>query len=111
MLSPYRDVLSRPGALAFSGAGALARLPMSMVGIGIVLMVSALYDSYGLAGRVAAVYVVAQAVCSPQLGRLVDRYGQSHVMRPAVAISSVGLLGLVVAALAGAQRRPETVGI
>src|SRR6478752_4915158 len=98
MLQPYRDVLTRPGALAFSGAGVLARLPMSMVGIGIVLMVSTLYGSYGLAGRVSAVYVVAQAVCSPQLARLVDRHGQSRIMRPAIAIAAVGLVGLVVAA-------------
>ncbi|MBO3085214.1 MFS transporter [Cellulomonas fengjieae] len=98
MLQPYRDVLSRPGALAFSSAGVLARLPMSMVGIGIVLMISTLYGSYGLAGRVSAVYVVAQAVCSPQLARLVDRHGQARVMRPAVAIAAVGLVGLVVAA-------------
>src|SRR6478735_6916940 len=98
MLQPYRDVLTRPGALAFSGAGVLARLPMSMVGIGIVLMVSTLYDSYGLAGRVSAVYVVAQALCSPQLARLVDRHGQSRIMRPAVAIAAVGLVGLVIAA-------------
>ncbi|RHA37044.1 MFS transporter [Cellulomonas rhizosphaerae] len=106
MLGPYADVLKRPGALAFSASGALARLPMSMVGIGIVLMVSAIYDSYGLAGRVSAVYVIAQAVCSPQLSRLVDRHGQARIMRPAVAVSAAGLVGLIVAAIAEA---PEAV--
>lgn len=100
MLQPYREILSRPGALAFSVAGMVARLQMSMIGIGIVLMISALYDSYGLAGRVSAVYVVAQALCSPQLARLVDRHGQARVMRPAVAVASVGLVTLVVAARA-----------
>lgn len=98
MLQPYRDVLARPGALAFSATGVLARLPMSMVGIGIVLMVSALYGSYGLAGRVSAVMVVAQAVCGPQIARFVDRYGQAVVMRPAVAVSASSLVALVVAA-------------
>lgn len=88
----------RPGALAFSATGVLARLPMSMVGIGIVLMISSLYGSYGLAGRVSAVYVIAQALCSPQLARLVDRHGQGRIMRPAVALAAVGLVGLVVAA-------------
>jgi MFS family permease len=102
MLQPYRDVLSRPGALSFSAAGALARLPMSMVGIGIVLMVSAVYGSYGLAGRVSAVYVIAQAVCSPQLARLVDRHGQARVMRPAVGIATVGLVTLIGATVAEA---------
>jgi MFS family permease len=106
VLGPYKDVLSRPGALAFSASGALARLPMSMVGIGIVLMVSAEYGSYGLAGRVSAVYVIAQAVCSPQLSRLVDRHGQARIMRPAVAVSAAGLVGLIAASLTGA---PEVV--
>lgn len=99
MLRPYRDVLSRPGAIAFSTAGTLARLPMSMAGIGVVLMLSALYGSYGLAGRVSAVYAVAQALCAPQLARLVDRHGQARVMRPAVAVATLGGLGLLAAAL------------
>ncbi|QCB92399.1 MFS transporter [Cellulomonas shaoxiangyii] len=98
MLQPYRDVLARPGALAFSSAGVVARMPMSMVGIGIVLMVEALYGSYGLAGRVSAVFVVAQAACSPQIARFVDRYGQARVMRPAVLVSAAGIVLLVLAA-------------
>ncbi|MFI2754012.1 MFS transporter [Cellulomonas sp. P22] len=102
MLSPYRKILSRPGALAFSSSGVIARLPMSMAGIGIVLMVEALYHSYGLAGRVSAVYVLAQAICSPQLARLVDRHGQARIMRPAILVASFGLTGLVTAASLGA---------
>lgn len=98
MLQTYRDVLARPGALAFSSAGVLARLPISMVGIGIVLMVQALYDSYGLAGRVSATVVIAQAACSPQLARLVDRHGQARVMRPALVVSATSLTALLVAA-------------
>lgn len=102
MLGPYRDVLSRPGALAFSSAGVIARLPMSMVGIGIVLMIQALHDSYGLAGSVSAVYVLAQAICSPPLARLVDQHGQARVMRPAVTVSATGLTALVLCAVGGA---------
>ena len=99
MLQPYRAVLSRPGALRFSSAGALARLPMSMIGLGIVLMVSELEGSYGLAGRVTAVEVVAQSICSPQLARLVDRHGQARVMRPAVVVTAVGLCAMIGAAV------------
>ena len=95
MLMPYREVLSRPGATAFSAAGARARLPISMVGIGIVLMVSEVYGSYGLAGRISAVYVVVHALCSPQVARLVDRFGQARVMRPAMVFSTAGLCSLV----------------
>ncbi|WP_087508799.1 MFS transporter [Cellulomonas iranensis] len=98
MLQTYRDVLARPGALAFSATGVVARLPMSMVGIGIVLMVSSLYGSYGLAGRVSAAMVVAQAAGGPQIARLVDRYGQARVMRPAIVVSATSIVGLIVAA-------------
>ncbi len=55
VLRPYRDVLTKPGTLSFSTAGLVARLPISMVGIGIVLMVSAVYGSYGLARRGPAI--------------------------------------------------------
>ncbi|UZN02947.1 MFS transporter [Cellulomonas sp. S1-8] len=98
MLQTYRDVLVRPGAAAFSATGVVARLPMSMVGIGTVLMVSAVYESYGLAGRVAAVLVIAQAICGPRLARLVDRHGQARVMRPALLVSAGSTSALVVAA-------------
>lgn len=97
MFRPYRDLLSRPGALAFSAAGVFARLPMSMVGIGIVLAASAIYDSYALAGRVSAVLVVTSALTAPLIARLVDRHGQARVMFPALVISGVGLSALVVA--------------
>ena len=99
MLRPYREILARPGALQFSLAGLIARLPISMVGLGIVLMVSALYGSYGLAGRVSAVFVIAQALCSPQLAKLIDRYGQARIMRPALAVACLSTSGLVVAAV------------
>lgn len=95
MLRPYRDVLTRPGALAFSSAGVLARLPMSMVGIAIVLAVPEVYGSYGLAGKITAVYVIVHSVCAPLLAHLVDRFGQARVMRPALRVATVGICGLI----------------
>ena len=103
MLQPYRDVLARPGAFAFSSAGVLARLPMSMVGIAVVLAVSEIYGSYGLAGQITAVYVILHAICAPFLARLVDRHGQARVMRPAITVATVGMCGFVVAILVEAH--------
>ena len=100
--NPYAAVLRTPGALKFSAAGALARLPMSMVAIGAVLMVQGLYDSYAMAGRVAAVLGLAQAFLAPQIGRWVDRHGQRTVLLPALLASVVGLGGLITAAVLGA---------
>jgi MFS family permease len=75
---------------------------MSMVGIGTVLMVQGLYDSYAMAGRVAAVLGLAQAFLAPQIARWVDRRGQRTVLLPALVVSAVGLGGLVTAAVLGA---------
>ena len=54
MLDSYRRVLARPGAFRFSSAALVARLPISMVGLGIVLLVEERTGSYGLAGTVSA---------------------------------------------------------
>jgi hypothetical protein len=50
----YAALFKIPGAAAFSVAGLVTRSGGSMMGIGIVLMVSELYHSYALAGAVAA---------------------------------------------------------
>ena len=97
--NPYAAILAIPGAKRFSGAGALARLPMSMVGIGILLMLQEIHGSYALGSRVSAVYIVAQAIASPQIARLVDRHGQSRVMRPMLVATTLSLLSLVACAV------------
>lgn len=97
MLRPYREVLARPGALAFSSAGVLARLPMSMVGIAIVLAVPEVYGTYTLAGQITAVYVIVHAIAAPLLAHLVDRYGQARVMDPALQVAGVGIIGTTAA--------------
>ncbi len=95
MLGPYRDVLAVPGATLFASAGVVARLPISMLGIGIVLLIEPATGSYGMAGAVAATYGVVQSVTTPLLARAVDRYGQAKVMSPAIVVHVAGLLALV----------------
>src|SRR6185503_14250729 len=46
MLDPYRRVLSRPGAALFSATGLVARMPISMMTLAIVLLVTAETGSY-----------------------------------------------------------------
>ncbi|MCW2712573.1 MAG: transporter [Marmoricola sp.] len=80
MLAPYRRVFAHPGALAFSVTGLVARLPISMMTLGIVLLVSALTGSYGLAGQVSAAYIAGNAAFAVPHGRLADRFGQGRVL-------------------------------
>jgi MFS family permease len=98
MLKTYRSLLSIPYARAFVLAGFVARLSISMRALGAVLMISQLTGSYGLAGAVAAVALLGEAVAAPRLGRLVDRYGQRRTLLLSLAVHSVGTLALVISA-------------
>lgn len=51
-----------------------------MTGIGIVWLVHARTGSYATAGLVTGGFAVADAVAGPQIGRLVDRFGQARVL-------------------------------
>ncbi|MDR2896182.1 MAG: MFS transporter [Propionibacteriaceae bacterium] len=95
----YLAILKIPGALAFSAAGLMARFGGAMVGIGTVLMIQALYQSYGQAGILAAANSVAWAVGTAILSHLVDRHGQRRIMLPTALVSAVALTALVVLAL------------
>ncbi|MBA3310411.1 MAG: MFS transporter, partial [Nocardioidaceae bacterium] len=94
MFTSYRSVLTRPGAIGFSSAGFVARLPISMVTLAIVLLIAERSGSYALAGTVSAAYMVATSVSSPALARLIDQWGQQRVVVPGVTLFAVGLLGL-----------------
>lgn len=97
MLTPYRGVLAEPGALRFSLAALVGRMPISMVGLGIVLLVSARTGSYGLAGAVSAAYLLANGAMSVVQGRLLDRLGQGRVLPVAIVGFAASLTAMVTA--------------
>src|SRR5690348_16615904 len=71
-LRPYAEIFEIPGAWRFSVAGVIGRMPMSMFGLGTVLLISAITGKYGVAGTVSAVGSLGYAFSSPRLARLVD---------------------------------------
>ncbi|MEN4918819.1 MFS transporter [Achromobacter spanius] len=94
MPNPYRELFKAPGAAGFVLAGAIARLPLPMTGIGIITMLSQVRGAYTLAGAVAAVFALATALLAPRISRLVDRYGQGKVLPLAAGICVLALIGL-----------------
>ncbi|WP_370614248.1 MFS transporter [Mumia qirimensis] len=96
MLDSYRRILAVPGAPAFSAAALVARLPISMLGLGLVLLVSEQTGSYAKAGTISAAAVIANAVGAPVQGRLTDRFGQHRVLPATAALFGFSLaLGLL----------------
>ncbi|MEU6245333.1 MFS transporter [Streptomyces sp. NPDC047024] len=98
MPSPYRALFTEPGTKRFAAAGLVGRMPLSMMGIGVITMISQLTGRYGLAGALTATIALSAAVIGPQISRLVDRHGQRRVLRPATMVALTAATGLLLAA-------------
>ncbi|MEV4160108.1 MFS transporter [Nonomuraea dietziae] len=101
VVGPYRGLFDTPGAKGFVVAGFIGRMPMSMLGIGIILLISMITGSYATAGAVAATTNVSYAVAAPLSGRLVDRFGQARVVTPLALVNGAALVALMLCALWG----------
>lgn len=99
----YGAVLRRPGAALTFAASVLARLPIAMAPLGMVLLVERTSGSYATAGAVTAAFAVGTAAGAPAWGRAMDARAQARALVPAVTASAVLLAVLALAAPAGAH--------
>jgi MFS family permease len=102
MLKPYVHLMRRPGARAFFVAAIVGRMPISMLGLGTVILIARESGSYGLAGAVSAAGVIAGALTGPIQGRLVDRWGQRLLLLVGTMLCTIALGCLLVAVRADA---------
>ena len=98
-LRPYADIFRIPGAWRFSAAGIIGRMPMSMFGLGTVLLISASTGKYGVAGAVSASGSLAYAFSSPLIARLADSRGQRPVLLVLLAVFATASAALIAAVL------------
>jgi predicted MFS family arabinose efflux permease len=96
-LRPYAEIFRIPGAWRFSTAAIIGRMPMSMFGLGTVLLISATTGKYGVAGAVSAVGSLGYAFSSPRIARLVDSRGQRQVLLPLLTVFVLATAALIVA--------------
>lgn len=103
MAAGYLEILRAKHAARLLAGTLTGRLPNATAAIAVVLFVRAEGGTYSLAGALAAVYGVGNAVGQPLLGRLVDLYGQPRVQLPAALVSA---LGMAVFAFSGTDPLP-----
>ncbi|MET8447628.1 MFS transporter [Streptomyces sp. NPDC005209] len=103
MAAGYLEILRARHAARLLVGTLVGRLPNATAAIALVLFVRAQGGTYSLAGALAAVYGVANAVGQPLLGRLVDLHGQPRVQLPAAVLSA---LAMTVFAFAGTDPLP-----
>jgi MFS family permease len=98
----YVQTFATRGAWGFVTAGFLSRLPTSMLGLSLVLAITAGGRHYAVAGAVSACVALAAGICGPVTGRLVDRHGQASVLVVVVAGFTAVMSALALAVRSGA---------
>ena len=97
-LDKYRQAFHGNSAWQFSTAGFIARMPISMVGIGVLMYVQAERESYTIAGALSATIAISAAIGGPASSRLVDRLGQHRILPIQIffiLFSSIALIILI----------------
>lgn len=98
-----KAVVTAPGALALLSTSVLARLPLAMLSIALLVCAQRLTGSFAIAGLASGSYTAGLGISAPCLGRLVDRRGQLAVLL-VTAIASAALLGALALLPADAPR-------
>ncbi len=98
----YGALLRTPGAARFCVSGMIGRAPMSMFGLGTVLLIAASTGRYAVAGLVSGAGSIGYAASAPQVARLADRFGQHRVLRPLIAFFAIACVVFVTCAELGA---------
>jgi MFS family permease len=92
-LSPYRAVLRTPHACGAFVSSLVGRLCYGIVGLSLLLTLTAGGRGYGLAGLVIALFGVSIVLVSPYRARMIDRYGP----RRALPLMAAGFAAVLVA--------------
>jgi predicted MFS family arabinose efflux permease len=88
---------STPPILSASGraliaSSIVARLPLAMFSIALLVHAQQLTGSFAVAGVVSGAYAISGAVSAPVLGRLVDRCGQTRVLLFGATLTALALV-------------------
>jgi predicted MFS family arabinose efflux permease len=86
-------IASTPGAVRLAAVSVIARVPMAMLSIGLLVHVRQLTGSFAAAGVVAGAFAVSLGVGGPLLGGLVDRRGQTSVLLAGALVAGAALAG------------------
>src|SRR5687768_12739621 len=95
----YGTLLALPGARRPVLLSALGSMPIGMFGLAVLLLAEDATGSFAVAGRVVGAFGLGNALGAVAQGRLMDRHGQTRVLRPAAVGHALACTALVVVAL------------
>lgn len=100
-MTTYLRILRYPGLAALMSSVLIARLPVGINGLALVLFLREETGSFSVPGAVAGALALGLGAGAPFMGRLVDSVG-TRVLLPLAAGHAVGVLGLLALGAAGA---------
>jgi MFS family permease len=89
-----RSTIFSAGARGLFLTSIIARLPLAMLSVGLVVDAQHLTGSFAAAGLVTGIYAAGLSVGGPLLGQLVDRRGQTAVLVTSAAFAAALLVTL-----------------
>jgi MFS family permease len=101
-LADYAEFFRQREVTKFVVVSFLARLPIGMVGLAMLMMLREALGSFALAGVVCGVYYVTIALAAPLQGRLIDRQGPRGIFLATWAVHPAALAALGWLAYSGA---------
>ena len=94
-MSVYARILRHPRMAGLFAAALVARLPIGINGLAVVLFLREETGSFAVPGAVAGGLALGMGVGAPFMGRLVDRLG-ARVLLPLAGANAAGILALLV---------------
>jgi MFS family permease len=105
LLTHYAVFLRLPDVARLLAAAFIARMPVGMMSLALLMHLRQVSDSFAFAGGIVGTYLVAMACTAPVAGRVVDRHGPRGVL---IATGIVQPLALGLLLFARALHLPLT---
>jgi MFS family permease len=99
----YVELFKTPGAKRIASAGFIARMPVAMDAIAIILFVHSVESSYSIAGAITAVAALTTVFSSPLWSKVADRRGQAFVLKIAIPMRVIAIISFVLLVKNGAS--------
>jgi MFS family permease len=102
LVTPYRPFLAHPGVKSALVITFLARMPVGMMMLSMVMFLRESLGNFKLAGSILGVYFLAMAVSSPVKGRLIDRLGPMRPLKLCALLDPLSFAAFIAATALGA---------
>jgi len=98
LLTHYATFFRLPGASRLLATALVARMPVGMMSLALLMHLRELSGSFAVAGGIVGTYFVAMAASAPVEGRLADRYGPRGILIVTGTVQPIALGLLLFAA-------------